>query len=292
MILPEHPDAHKYQGLKGLRAIGYWKNDHHHDLPDPDDYIDAGWDKGERDRCASYLESGEPVMHWRGSAQCRICGTKGNGSRCLTDGVYVWPEGLPHYLKEHELRLPEVFVLHALGMGKQADLSPSLGKPGGPCQVVRRIEDEIRSPRLKDQLTDKVEDGKSLSNPEAAKVYDLETERAKGLVTKMLIGPHAQYRMDLRKVTVKDLQRAFSDWTKEVHALRKKGDPKYDALREMLNSGDPIRYTSPQNLTVVFSGRQKGTVQIVSTWWQGVADPPPPGSCEVRSAYNYDRRPL
>lgn len=172
----------------------------------------------------------------------------------------------------------------------RADLSPSLGKPGGPCQIVRRIEDEIQSPRLKDQLTDKVEDGKSLSNPEAAKIYDVEVEKAKGIVTKMMIGPHTQYRMDLRKVTVKDLQRAFAEWTKQFHALRKSGSPQYEEIREMLNNGETIKYTSPQNLTVVFVGKQKGTVQIVTTWWQGVKDPPPPGSCEVRLAHDYDRR--
>lgn len=170
---------------------------------------------------------------------------------------------------------------------RRADLNPPLGKPGGPCHVVRRIEDEINSPNLKDKLVDKVEKGEGLSNPEAAKVYDIDVEKARGLVTKLLIGPHTQYRMDYRKVSVKDVQRAFESWTKEVHALRKNGDPVYESIREMLNSGEKIRYTSPQRLTVVFIGEQKGTVKLVSTWWQGVPDPPPPGSCEV---YSYDRR--
>lgn len=168
-----------------------------------------------------------------------------------------------------------------------ADLSPALGKPGGPCQVVRRIEDEIHNPRVKDQLVDKVEEGKALSNPEAGKVYDIEVEKARGMVTKFLVGPHTQYRMDLRKVTVKDIQRALAEWTKEVHALRKNGDPKYELLLEMLNQGEVIRYTSPQNLIVVFAPEQKGVAKIVTTWWQGVSDPPPPGTCEVRG---YDRR--
>jgi hypothetical protein len=168
-----------------------------------------------------------------------------------------------------------------------ADLNPALGKPGGPCHVVRRIEDEVRNPRVKNQLVDKVEDGQSLSNPEAGKVYDVEVEKARGLVTKFLVGPHTQYRMDLRKVSVKDLQRAFAEWTKAMHALRKNGDPQYDAVLGMLNRGDNIRWTSPQNLTIVFAPRQKGVAQLVTTWWQGVPDPPPPGTCEVLS---YDRR--
>lgn len=172
-------------------------------------------------------------------------------------------------------------------MARQADLNPSLGKPGGPCQVVRRIEDGVQNPRVKDQLVDKVEEGQPLSNPDAGKVYDIETEKARGMVTKFIIGPHTQYRMDLRRVMVKDIQRAFSEWTKEVHILRKQGDPKFEELRGLLNRGEKIRYTSPQNLTIVFAPEQKGVVKLVSTWWQGVSDPPPPGSCEV---YSYDRR--
>jgi hypothetical protein len=36
----------------------------------------------------------------------------GSGER--TDGVYVWPEGLVHYLEKHNVRLPQEFVDHVL----------------------------------------------------------------------------------------------------------------------------------------------------------------------------------
>ena len=32
----------------------------------------------------------------------------------LTDGVYMWPEGLAHYLEKHNVRLPQEFVDHVL----------------------------------------------------------------------------------------------------------------------------------------------------------------------------------
>lgn len=32
------------------------------------------------------------------------------GSKCLTDGNWVWPEGLAHYIEAHEVRLPDEFV--------------------------------------------------------------------------------------------------------------------------------------------------------------------------------------
>ena len=28
----------------------------------------------------------------------------------LTDGVWVWPQGLHHYVSEHNIRLPEKFI--------------------------------------------------------------------------------------------------------------------------------------------------------------------------------------
>jgi hypothetical protein len=36
------------------------------------------------------------------------------GSRELTDGLWIWPEGLSHYVRAHGIILPEEFVAHAL----------------------------------------------------------------------------------------------------------------------------------------------------------------------------------
>jgi hypothetical protein len=35
------------------------------------------------------------------------------GSQDLTDGVWVWPEGLAHYVSAHSVRLPEMFLEQA-----------------------------------------------------------------------------------------------------------------------------------------------------------------------------------
>jgi len=148
--------------------------------------------------------------------------------------------------------------------------------------VVQRVDQEIQNPRLKDKLVEQVENGKPLSNPDAAKVYDLQVEKTKSIVTKVLIGPHAQYRMDLRKVSVKDVQKAFVEWAKEAHALRKRNDPFYGVLSAMIEQGQKIRYTTPSRLTIVFAVETKGVAKLVSTWWDGVPDPAPPGTCEVR----------
>jgi hypothetical protein len=35
------------------------------------------------------------------------------GSADLTDGLWIWPEGLCHYIDVHSVRLPDEFVQHA-----------------------------------------------------------------------------------------------------------------------------------------------------------------------------------
>ena len=75
---------------------------------------------------------------------------------------------------------------------READLSPPLGFPGGPCHVVQRIDEEVRNPRMRDTLTDKVEHGEKLTNPEAAKVYSIETDRGGGLFKTIKITPPVQ----------------------------------------------------------------------------------------------------
>lgn len=41
---------------------------------------------------------------------CRDEHRNRNGCRDLSDGVWVWPEGLAHYVELHSVMLPEEFV--------------------------------------------------------------------------------------------------------------------------------------------------------------------------------------
>lgn len=172
---------------------------------------------------------------------------------------------------------------------KQADLMPPLGRPGGPCHVVKRVEEEVKSPGLSEKLQDKIEEGQSLSNPEAAKVYDMETERTKGLVTKLYIGPHAQYRMDLRSVALKDVKDAIMELGKEFHAARKSGDPrKFQRFKDFAMSNQTLEHVSSKGLKIVLAPERDGA-KLITTFWKGRPDPAPPGSCEVRVAQRYLR---
>ena len=100
---------------------------------------------------------------------------------------------------------------------READLAPPLGWFGGPCKVVQRIEDEVGNPRLRENLSEKVEDGKKLTNPEAAKVYTVEREKGGGLFRAIRITAHAQYRMDQRGITVGDLRVSLAHFSKKLN---------------------------------------------------------------------------
>jgi hypothetical protein len=123
MILEAHPDRPE----KGIRAIGYWRPSqasieahpqfyrkaHLLALPDPRDHVEPNWDPEQRRLIAMYLKEGVQKFAWRGMSCCRICGIR-NGSTCLTDGTFVWPQGFAHYIEEHGVRPPEEFVRHAM----------------------------------------------------------------------------------------------------------------------------------------------------------------------------------
>ena len=59
------------------------------------------------------------------------------------------------------------------------DLNPPLGGSDSPCDVLRRINDEVRNPKDKNKLIRLVENGKDLSNPQAHIVYDDITDAEK-----------------------------------------------------------------------------------------------------------------
>jgi hypothetical protein len=97
-----------------LIRIGYWHGDRSPDMPNPADFVDPDWDEDERDITSGYLSSGTIARAYMGYSPCRLCSDRNNGDREFTDGIYIWPQGLRHYVDEHSVRLPEKFVSHAV----------------------------------------------------------------------------------------------------------------------------------------------------------------------------------
>ncbi len=102
------------------KMIGYWHASDggstwdNQQFPHPEILVDPNWYPFERDSIVAYLSSGWTHTQWRGLSSCRfmLCGESSvnMGSACLTDGEWVWPEGLVHYIKTHDVQLPEEFI--------------------------------------------------------------------------------------------------------------------------------------------------------------------------------------
>ncbi len=103
--------------------------------PDVRNFVDPMWDPRERQAVADHLAGAVRVNEYRGLSPCRLCGQY-NGSAERTDGVYCWPEGLGHYVIDHQLRLPDEFVTHVLS-------STPLGPSGVPNQLDSRSIDRL-----------------------------------------------------------------------------------------------------------------------------------------------------
>jgi hypothetical protein len=95
-----------------LVRIGYWRSEASDGLPDPADWIDVTMSDEERWAVADYLDGGFVTSSECGWSNCRICGRM-NGHREVSDGSYVWPQGLSHYVRDHWVRLPSEVVAHA-----------------------------------------------------------------------------------------------------------------------------------------------------------------------------------
>ena len=103
----------QYGRVTSLRLIGYWSGELAHGWPDVLDFVDEGWDRDKRGVLSQYIASGTLARVFMGLSVCRLCGAA-NGFGEYTDGTYIWPSGLGHYVDEHDVRLPDEFVQHAV----------------------------------------------------------------------------------------------------------------------------------------------------------------------------------
>lgn len=162
---------------------------------------------------------------------------------------------------------------------RTADLTPPLGFPGGPCQVVERARGSVHNPRLLDSIEDRVEQGVDLPNADAAKVYpDLDESLPAGhMFRRMLIQSHAQYRMDLRGIPVTAVRAALLAFVKDYRDRKSRDPVRVRGLEEALARAEVIDWTDPRlGLTVVFAPRGRD-VSIVSAYWRGEPEEPAPG---------------
>jgi hypothetical protein len=100
-----------------LEAIGFWRSTSvlpDFLLPHPRELVDPDWCLEERRLVASYLRGGASLRGYLGYGEFRFPeGPEHLGTDDLTDGTWVWPEGLEIYVADHAVRLPDAFLCHA-----------------------------------------------------------------------------------------------------------------------------------------------------------------------------------
>ena len=106
-----------------LISIGFWcstygdfiDNVMDYDLgwPHPRAIVDFNWERERRSEILNYLKSGISIQAYNGWSNCRFsCAEEYLGTEDFTDGMWLWPEGLSHYVEVHHVRLPEAFIIH------------------------------------------------------------------------------------------------------------------------------------------------------------------------------------
>ena len=140
--LVSHEAVQKFAGRRpkvdvawspSLKLIGYWhsefgEQEEQNGFIHPCKVVDPNWEREFRAEIIRYLTTSPVVANFRGLSNCRFgCGE--NGSAEQSDGVWIWPEGLAHYVEQHNVTLPPAFVAHMkdqqFNVDTQADELPT-----------------------------------------------------------------------------------------------------------------------------------------------------------------------
>jgi hypothetical protein len=107
-----------------LRAIGFWNGpDTSSGWPEIEVWVERDWDEDEREFVLSYLSHGVLGRMYMGYSTCRVCGKSNNGDSEYSDGTFVWPSGLAHYVEDHAVRPPQELGLLQV-LPERCDIRP------------------------------------------------------------------------------------------------------------------------------------------------------------------------
>jgi hypothetical protein len=96
------------------RWFGYWRvRDAEAHLPRLADFIDPTWQPEDKKRLIDYLR-GAPLAlaTCAGFVKCLLCSRQLELGSHRSDGTWLWPDDLAHYVEEHEVRLPTNLEQH------------------------------------------------------------------------------------------------------------------------------------------------------------------------------------
>jgi hypothetical protein len=104
------------ENITTLIAIGFWQSFHEPHYPDPGNFVDDTWNVEEKAKIVAYLKGAHEMPYaFGGNSWCRFrCGIVSLGNTEFTDGAYLWPSGLLHYVEKHNVKLPREVLDHML----------------------------------------------------------------------------------------------------------------------------------------------------------------------------------
>lgn len=85
--------------------------------------MDPSWDPQDRRELTNYILSAPLVVATSGQSACRLCEAMLSASAFQSDGVWLWPQDLGHYLTSHGVRLTEALVTHIRAKAYRAPVS-------------------------------------------------------------------------------------------------------------------------------------------------------------------------
>ncbi len=95
--------------------FGFWKTSEFDpdDSPWVHDCIDVNWKPADKNKLFKYIDSC-PLVIVSGSirTKCLLCDDELASSDFVSDGKWLWPKDLTHYMLKHFVRLPDKFIEH------------------------------------------------------------------------------------------------------------------------------------------------------------------------------------
>jgi hypothetical protein len=143
-----------------LKPIGFWISNLDDDRFPPPQELVSEYDTQTARMITDYLDAGTLIDAYFGFSWCRFLCGDGFGSSELSDGEWLWPEGLSHYVRYHNVRLPDSFLA-------KVQVSRSTG----------RVEIPANHGRLPDDLIESIQQGKNgfhFNDPDQLSIIDYE----------------------------------------------------------------------------------------------------------------------
>lgn len=208
----------------------------------------------------------------------------------------TWLNNTNRLYQAHFLVKPDLIRLACIAVMARAP--QELGLPGGPCHIIRDIEEENLPEEIKNELIEDLERGKDLSNADADLLYPPKRIPIQSSLFKNIyLTAHAQYRMNLRGVTVREIQAVFDEFIRWYKARMKNPDklkPDQRKLMTDLAYGESAKFEGHRSgLTIVFSvDQRRREARLVSCWWTGLPNPPKPkpGQCDFIPYLDKERK--